>query len=429
MAGNLTKTAVERLSAPQSGYLLIWDPELKGFGLRVTAGGAKSWVLQTRIRGRSHRLTIGKFPGVTPEVARKTATKLIGQVANDGDPVADRSRAKVASITLERAFTEYTETRRRKKDGKSLKPRTRSDMLSALDESFEDWKKRPIASITRDMVQRRYQLRVQVSVARTNVAFRYLRAVLNYAMAAYRDSEGRPVMMDNPVRVLSEASKWHGVEARTSVLSPDDLKTWVPAVLALAETPDRPPGKGKEIPRLRHGEVFRDLLLFLALTGCRRGEALQLRIQDVDLDGGTVTFPDTKNRRDHRLPLTPYLRKLLELRIRQAQGKALVFSSPFDGAPTRNLRHALARVKTATGLAFSPHDLRRLTASSLERLAVPVYTIKAVLNHLPGANDVTGGYVQVDEAMKLDALTKLEGFILRSEISSPKVVPLKAFRA
>lgn len=428
MAGNLTKTAVERLSAPQRGYLLIWDPELKGFGLRVTASGAKSWVLQTRIKGRSHRLTIGRFPGVTPEVARKAATKLIGQVANDGDPVADWSRAKVASITLERAFTEYTETRRRKKDGKSLKPRTRSDMLNAMDQAFEDWKKRPLASITRDMVQKRYQLRVKSSVARTNLAFRYLRAVINSAMATYRDSEGRPVLIDNPVRVLSEASKWHGIEAKTSVLSPDDLKTWVPAVLALAETPDRPTGKGKQIPRLRHGEVFRDLLLFLALTGCRRGEAMNLRIQDVDLAGGTVTFPDTKNRRDHRLPLTPYLRKLLERRIHQAQGKALVFSSPFDGAPTRNLRHALARVKTATGLTFSPHDLRRLTASSLERLAVPVYTIKAVLNHLPGANDVTGGYVQVDEDMKLDALTKLEGFILGTGKTGRKVSNLRSVK-
>jgi len=261
-------------------------------------------------------------------------------------------------------------------------------------------------------VQRRYQLRVRASVARTNLAFRYLRAVLNYAIAAYRDAEGRPVLTDNPVRVLSEASKWHGIESRTTVLSPDDLKAWVPAVLALSETPERPAGKGKELPRLRHGEVFRDLLLFLALTGCRRGEAMQLRLQDVNLDEGSVTFPDTKNRRDHRLPLTPYLRELLERRLHQGHGKALVFSSPFDGAPTRNLRHALARVQTVTGLQFSPHDLRRLAASSLERLAVPVYTIKAVLNHLPGSNDVTGGYVQVDEAMKRDALTKLETFIL-----------------
>ena len=113
MAGKLTKTAVDRLSAPQSGYVLIWDEELKGFGLRITAGGAKSWVLQTRIKGRSHRLTIGRFPGVTPEIARRKAQKLVGQVANDGDPVADKARQKVASITLEQAFTEYTETRRR----------------------------------------------------------------------------------------------------------------------------------------------------------------------------------------------------------------------------------------------------------------------------------------------------------------------------
>lgn len=424
MAGNLTKTAVERLEAPESGYRIVWDHDLKGFGLRVTSNGVKSWLLQARIKGRSRRITIGRYPGVSPTVAATKAKKLIGHIANDGDPVADKSRAKVAGVTLEAAFTEYTQTRRRKKDGKALKPRTKSDMIAVLDESFAEWKKRPIASITRDMVRTRYQQRVAVSPVRANLAFRYLRAVLNFSIASYRDSEGRPVLTDNPVRVLSEASHWHGVEARTTVLSPDDLKAWVPAVLALAETPDRPVGTGKENPRLRHGEVFRDLLLFMALTGCRRGEAMKLRPQDVDLEANTITFPDTKNRRDHQLPLTPYLHSLLKGRIDVSRG-ALVFSSPFDGAPTENLRYALTRVRAATGLDFAPHDLRRLTASSLERLAVPVYTIKAVLNHLPGASDVTGGYVQVDNAMKLDALTKLDRFLFGYADRGRKVVSFR----
>lgn len=426
MAGNLTKSAVERLRAPQSGYLLIWDPDLKGFGLRITAGGAKSWVLQTRIKGRSRRLTIGRFPGVSPEIARKKAQKLIGHVANDGDPVADKARAKVSGITLERAFTEYTETRRRRKDGKSLKPRTRSDMLTALDESFGEWKSRPVTGITRDMVKRRYRERVAVSPARANVAFRYLRAVLFYAMASYRDSQDRPILTDNPVRVLSEASLWHGLTARTTVLTPEDLKSWVPAVLALRETPERPVGKGKEFPRLRHGDVFRDVLLFVALTGCRRGEALGLRAIDVDLPAGVVRFADTKNRRDHLLPLTPYLRAMLERRLRLTKGP-LVFSSPFDGSPLSNLRVALSRVRKMSGCSFSPHDLRRLAATSMERLAIPAYTIKAVLNHVSEATDVTGQYVQVDEGMKLDALMKLDGFLMAYAKAPGKsnVVPLR----
>jgi hypothetical protein len=47
----------------------------------------------------------------------------------------------------------------------------------------------------------------------------------------------------------------------------------------------------------------------------------------------------------------------------------------------------------------------------MERLGVPHYTIKAILNHKTGAHDVTGGYVQVDDDMMLQALKKLEAFI------------------
>ena len=49
---------------------------------------------------------------------------------------------------------------------------------------------------------------------------------------------------------------------------------------------------------------FRALPVFLAESGCRLGEALKLQWSDVDLGAGTVTFRDTKNGRDHVMPLT-----------------------------------------------------------------------------------------------------------------------------
>ena len=48
----------------------------------------------------------------------------------------------------------------------------------------------------------------------------------------------------------------------------------------------------------------------------------------------------------------------------------------------------------------------------MERLGIPHYTIKAILNHKTSAQDVTGGYVQVDEDMMLHALEKLESFLM-----------------
>jgi integrase len=385
---------------------LVWDDELKGLGVRITAAGVRAFVLQTRINGRTRRMTLGKYPGLTPEVARKRAQALIGEVATGGDPVAARARRKLQALTLEAAFKEYTTNRRRKKDGLALKERTRSDMMRALEESFADWKRRPVTNITTADVRQRYGERAKVSPTRAGVAFRYLRAVLNYAAVAHRDAEGRPLLSHNPVSDLSAAGLWHGAQRKRTVLSPDDLRRWVPAVEALADTPQREPGEGRKVPRLRHGKLHRDMLMFVALSGCRRGEALGLTRGDVDLKAGTVTFRDTKNRRDHTLPLTGELRAILERRLAESRTAEHVFASPFDGAPVTNLRVALGRVRKATGLAFTVHDLRRLAATSMERQGVPGYTVKAILNHLPSAGDVTAFYVVVDHAMMLDGLER-----------------------
>ena len=88
-----------------------------------------------------------------------------------------------------------------------------------------------------------------------------------------------------------------------------------------------------------------------------------------------------------------------------------VFSSPHDGRLIGNYRAAVKRVRRCAGIHFIPHDLRRLAATAMERTGVPVYTLKAVLNHATGP-DVTAQYVQVASDMKLAAMQKIEQFVL-----------------
>lgn len=399
------------------GYSVYWDTELRGFGLRVTTTEVKSFILQTRINGREKRITIGRYPGVSPTVARKQATNMLGNIAGGGDPVANRQRQRLETVTLEMAFNDYIEV-------KDLKPSTINDMNRSLKETFSSWRKKPITKITRRMVETCYLKRVEVSKSRANGAFRYLRAVLNLAASRYRDIEDKPILPDNPVNVLSEGGLWRKVGRRRTVLTPDGLKQWIPAVMALGDIPKRKPGTGKTFPKLRHGEVHRDLFMFLALTGCRKGEALKLEKRDLNLNLGILLFRDTKNGTDLELPITPYLRKLLERRINASPNK-IIFASPHDGRVPSNFRHPIGRITAETGLNFTLHDLCRLAATSLERIGVPTYTIKAILNHAAESRDVTGGYVVVDNAMKLKALEKLERFILQHTEESGKVVSLQ----
>lgn len=417
----LTKTAIRALSAPAQGYAIHWDSEIPGFGVRATSSGVKSYILQARIRGREKRITLARCDDISAEVARKRATNMRGEIAGGGDPVARRQRERLESVRLEEAFEDYLKT-------KDLRPRTEADMRRVLTETFEDWRKKPLTKITRPMVERRYLERAEHSKARANVAFRYLRAVMNLAATRYRDAEGKPVLAENPVRALTEARLWRRVGRRRTVLTPDDLKAWVPAVLALGEPPRRQAGEGKLKPKLRHGEVMRDLLLFITLTAARKSEVSGLKKTDVDLRRGVMVFRDTKNRTDHELPLTPYLREILARRLETKSGEH-VFASPHDGRPVGNTRYAFDRVREETGLRFTLHDLRRLAATSLERQGVPTFTVKAILNHLTAVSDVTGGYVQVDRDMKQAALEKLSAFIMRHAGGGGKVVKLRRAKA
>ena len=99
---------------------------------------------------------------------------------------------------------------------------------------------------------------------------RYLRAVYNFTADRKVDSEGKPLLTDNPTKVLRQ--QWRAVKRRKRMMDAEALKLWVPAVKGLAEVPEREPGKGKLHPKLRHGEASRDTLLFIALTGCRAGD-------------------------------------------------------------------------------------------------------------------------------------------------------------
>lgn len=407
-----------KLSDGRPTQSLHYDDELKGFGLRVTSGGARSFFVEKRIRARNKRHTLGRWPALKPDQARKDAQAWLGAIASGRDPVAEREREKLSKVTLEEAFDSYMELKRRSKDGLPLKARTRDDMTEVLKSSLEEWKRRPLQAITRPMVERKYKQLADRSAARANVAMRYLRAVFNFEMDRNVDVEGRSLIADNPVRVLKR--QWRAVGRRKRVLKPDDLPAWIAAVNALADVPEREPGTGKENPKLRHGDAFRDWLLFLALTGCRPCEAHDLLPSDVDLAGRKLTFRDTKNRLDHELPLTDFLHELLSRRI--AAGGDRVFASPHDGRGIGNYRYAVARVRSACGVHFTPGDLRRLASTAMESEGVARYTLKAILNHIDDGEDVTAGYVQVNATMKLAALEKIEAYVLRQPA---KVVPFR----
>ena len=93
MLAKITKRAVDAVRSNGVDQFL-WDRDLMGFGLKVTAAGNKVYILQYRRGGRgapTKRVTIGRHGALTPEQARNQAARLSGAIANGADPAVARA--------------------------------------------------------------------------------------------------------------------------------------------------------------------------------------------------------------------------------------------------------------------------------------------------------------------------------------------------
>jgi integrase len=406
----LTKSVVEKLPVPAAGQEIYRDSELRGFGLRVTSGGARTYIVEKRIGGKVRRVKIGRADDALPtEKARRLAQEFLGTVAGGRDPIAEKAAVKAQAITLGEVLADYLATR-----GDKLKPRTREqyrDLIEAHRKdgaplAFADWRSKRIAGITAELVQRRHrELSAGHGPAWANLAMRVLRLLINYASMRFDDGSGKPLIPVNPVKRLGQARLWNDVERRETVLRVEDMPAWYEGLGAISA-------------------VGRDYLLLVLLTGLRRREAAALKWDDVDLaKARTLTVRDTKNGRDHVLPLSTQLLDLL--RRRAATDGPFVF-------PGRKANTCLVEPKTLTAAVTkackvhtSVHDLRRTFATTAERLDISSYAVKRLLNHMTGS-DVTAGYIVTDIERLRRPMQSISDFLFRAMgAAETNVMPMR----
>ncbi|HYU12156.1 MAG TPA: Arm DNA-binding domain-containing protein, partial [Stellaceae bacterium] len=215
MSTKLTKAAVDRVKAPDpSGkQVILWDAELKGFGLLISGTTtAKSYIAQRRLPdGRSRRVTVGatgEFASV--EDARRKAGALLAGLREGRDPKAERRKAAARDRTLGASVKLYVTSR------KSLSPRSIEEYQRSVSRHLEAWLDRPLREVTPDMVEERHAaIGEAAGPAAANSAMRALRAVWNYAL----DRDG--TLPANPVRRL-KGDGWFPTLPRTRSVRADE---------------------------------------------------------------------------------------------------------------------------------------------------------------------------------------------------------------
>lgn len=397
MAKNIlhfNKSTLNNLPIPDkdSGRPIYYDSVVGGLGIRVTHNAIKTFVVPKR----STTFTLGRYPEMTIDIARKEALKILSQVSEGINPNKRNKDNAVRKITLSQVVSDYMRSR-----GTNLKENTKKGYMSAFNNYLIDWGDLPIIEIKRNMVEKKHRDITQKSTTRANTVMRNLRAYFNYAMGEYEDSDGNPMFIHNPVSRLSHVKAWNREKRKQTVIKNYDLKIWYEAVMNLPEH------QYKDI-YIESAEICRDLFLFILFTGLRRREATNLKWDDIDFKDHSLTIENTKNHETHSLPLTPFLLEILE---RRKSDSPYIFQGTTPDKPLNDPKKQVKRVRELSGVYFNLHDLRRTFITIAESLDINTYALKRLLNH-KDQRDVTGGYIITHMERLREPMNKITNYIL-----------------
>lgn len=324
MAERLTDALVRRASAGNRPQVFLWDAAVKGFGLRVTNRGAKSFILDYRVKGRQRRITIGNYPDWSVAAARTEAGNLKKKVDLGHDPLGQR-HAERAAPTLRDLWERYRQDHLPRKAARSQVDETIMWEKLILPELGKD----RVMDITHDQVEALHR-RITVergTPVRANRTVEVLRKAFNLAIRW----EWRG---DNPASGIRKNPE----ERRERFLSPEELARLSAALDG-------------------HGEpVSTNAIRMLMLTGARKSEVLGATWDMFDLDRGVWVKPSahTKQRREHRVPLSAAALDLLR-EIRKTADGPYVFPGKTDEdgtpRPLTDIKRSWESVCVKAGLA------------------------------------------------------------------------------
>ena len=190
----LTKAFVEKLPFEPSGQKFYRDPDLKGFGLRVSKT-VKVYIAESKLHGKTIRATIARHNVITVDEARTKAKKILAEISEGKNPHDVEKARKSKLVTLAEVLESYIELRT------NLKPSSIQDYRQTLSVYLGDWLNKPIIEITKDMIEARFRKLSKFSPSRANKTMRNLRAILNYAIVKYEDNNGESFLRQTPLIV------------------------------------------------------------------------------------------------------------------------------------------------------------------------------------------------------------------------------------
>lgn len=340
------------------------DIKTPGLQLRVTATGTKTYSIYRRIKaGQPERITLGKFPSMTVEQARKSAASLNSEIESGASPAAVKRTLKL-ELTFAEALEQYLPNKR-KRDGSHLADKTKSDYIDLMRLYLGSIQNKKLSEIGRSDVKAIHIKATKKSPAQADRTLAVVSAVFSYMQGLELFTGVNPAtrIQKNPA------------PSRDRFLQADEL---TPFFKALSESTN---------------EIMRDFFLLSLLTGARRSNVSAMRWADVDLVGGVWRIAKTKNGTPQTVTLSPEAVAVLEAR----KDNAGDYVFPGDGVTGHIVEPKKAwasLLKTAGIENLRIHDLRRTLGSWQARTGASLPIIGKSLNHK--THQATAVYARLD---------------------------------
>jgi integrase len=407
MREKLSEETIKRLPIPDTGNRVTYFAGAmiqgakapRGFGVRVTASGAKSFVINYRIKAKEYRYTIGAFPDWSALKAVREARHLRQRVDRGENPLDDRKpvpKTKTIDDVLDDFVARYVRNNDR--------PLRSADHIES---AFDRLVKPRIGKLGVYEVRRSHiaEMLDRIEDEAGPVMADRTRAYLRKAMSWYAERDDQFNLTAAFVRVRPRANPKD--RARTRVLSDEEIRIIWPALNG-------------------HG-TFGALLKSLLLTAQRRDEVAHMSRKEIGSDAIWTIPPERyKTKLPNHVPLSKAALAVIEAQPK-IEDCAYVFASraktPFTGfgkskAALDRAVLAVMKKQAEKGAKIEPlpawtlHDLRRTAKTLMVRAGVRPDISERVLGHvIAGVEGTYDRHSYADE--KRDALEQLAAMIER----------------
>jgi len=365
----------------------VWDTDIKGFNVRVSPKGKKTYIFTYRTQGTQKEFTLGIHGNITADEARDLAKKQAGKVADRTDIRAEEKELKKqAKLAKSSTLVDFINNEYRPWAESHLKSWKLSKEV--IERDFSHLLNRTVSDISKWDVQKwsaqasKSGLKASTINRRTAILKGMISKAHEWNFINSNPLRGmKNLKTDNKARVRYLSSK-EEKELRSELESRQEKhrKERLQFIEWSKERKKTPPPPSID----RFTDHLMPMVLLSLNTGMRRGELFNLQWRDIDLKGRTATIEGTtaKSGETRHIPLNDEALATLIAWRNQTKEKILVFPSPKTGETFNNISTAWKKLISDSGVTnFRFHDLRHHFASQLVMAGVDINTVRELLGH------------------------------------------------